>query len=99
MASKGCNFCDKVGTQPITNDRTSFNYSCLEVKKKDDTKLTKKKKATVPSDEVEVYAVSAIVFLVFLFQTNSEIRNKSKDKSTFRPFSNGLFVTIKFFQS
>jgi hypothetical protein len=59
MASKGCNFCDKVGTQPITNDRTSFNYSCLEVKKKDNKKLTKKKKATVPSDELEVYAVSA----------------------------------------
>jgi hypothetical protein len=55
MASKGCNFCDKVGSQPITNDRTSFNYSCLEVKKKDNKKLTKKKKATVPS---EVYAVS-----------------------------------------
>jgi hypothetical protein len=59
MASKGCNFCGKVGTQPITNDRTSFNYSCLEVKKKDNKKLTKKKKATVPSDELEVYAVSA----------------------------------------
>ncbi len=59
MASKGCNFCGKVGSQQITNDRTSFNYSCLEVKKKDDKKLTKKKKATVPSDELEAYAVSA----------------------------------------
>jgi hypothetical protein len=55
MASKGCNFCGKVGCQPITNVRTSFNYSCLEVKKKDDKKLAKKKKGTVPSDELEVY--------------------------------------------
>ena len=55
MASKGCNFCGKVGTQPITNDRTSFNQSCIEVKKKDDKKFNKKKKATVPSDEPEVY--------------------------------------------
>ncbi len=64
MASKGCNFCDKVGTQPITNDRTSFNYSCLKVKKKDDKKFNKKKKATVPSDEPEVYNYVKLLILI-----------------------------------
>jgi hypothetical protein len=54
MPTKGCNFCGKVGSKPITNDRTSCNYSCLEVKKKDDKKFTKKKKATVPLDELKV---------------------------------------------
>ncbi len=44
MASRGCNFCSKVGSQPISNDRASFNYSCLEVKKKDAKR--KKKKVT-----------------------------------------------------
>ena len=41
MASKGCNFCSQVGIQPITNDRTSFNYSCLEVKNKKSNKTDK----------------------------------------------------------
>ncbi len=56
MASKGCNFCGKVGSQPITNDLTNFNYSCLEVKKKDEKKITKKEKATVASNELEVHS-------------------------------------------
>ncbi len=38
MASNGCNFCSKVGSQPISNNQTTFNYSCLEVKKKDKNK-------------------------------------------------------------
>ncbi len=38
VASKGCNFCGKVGMEPISNERTTFNYSCLEVKKKRDYK-------------------------------------------------------------
>ncbi len=59
MASEGCNFCSQVGSQPITNDRTSFKYSCLEVQKKNDKHLTKKKKGAVHSDELEAYAVSA----------------------------------------
>ncbi len=44
MASLGCNFCGMVGSQPISNERTTFNYSCLEVKKKDAKR--KKKKVT-----------------------------------------------------
>jgi hypothetical protein len=32
-----------VGSQPISNDQNSFNYSCLEVKKKDDNQREKKK--------------------------------------------------------
>ena len=47
MASSNCNFCSKVGSQPISNDRTSFNYSCLEVKKKE-----KRKKGEGPEDQV-----------------------------------------------
>jgi hypothetical protein len=46
MASRGCNFCGKVGSQSISNDRTSLNYSCLEVKKR--------KKETLLSEELEV---------------------------------------------
>jgi hypothetical protein len=48
MASNGCNFCTKVGSQPISNDRTSFNYSCLEVKKKD-----KNKRGIGPTDPTD----------------------------------------------
>jgi hypothetical protein len=46
MASNKCNFCDKVGSQPITNHQTIFNYSCLEVKKK--------KKVSLQSEVPEV---------------------------------------------
>jgi hypothetical protein len=52
MASKHCCFCGIVGSQPISNELTSFNYSCLEVKKKDEK--TKKKKDAVPSTDPEV---------------------------------------------
>jgi hypothetical protein len=38
MALNGCNFCGKVGIQPISNERTTFNYSCLEVKNKKSNK-------------------------------------------------------------
>ncbi len=41
MASNGCNFCGKVGIQPISNERTTFNYSCLEVKNKKSNKADK----------------------------------------------------------
>jgi hypothetical protein len=44
VTSNGCNFCHKVGSQQIRNARNSFNYSCLEVKKKDDRKENQKKK-------------------------------------------------------
>jgi hypothetical protein len=49
VTSNGCNFCGKVGSQQISNDRNSFNYSCLEVKKKDEKKENqgKKKKPNV----------------------------------------------------
>ena len=47
MASSNCNFCSKVGSQPISNDRTTFNYTCLEVKKKE-----KRKKGEGPEDQV-----------------------------------------------
>jgi hypothetical protein len=43
-ASNSCNFCDKVGSQQIRNNRNSFNYSCLEVKKKDERKENQGKK-------------------------------------------------------
>jgi hypothetical protein len=49
MASKHCCFCGIVGSQPISNELTSFNYSCLEVKKK-----SKKKKDFALSDDPEV---------------------------------------------
>jgi hypothetical protein len=55
MASINCCFCGIVGSQPISNERTSFNYSCLEVKKKEAKSSTKRKKDTVGSDELEVY--------------------------------------------
>jgi hypothetical protein len=42
MASDYCCFCGIVGSQPFINEQTSFNYSCLEVKKKD-VKSKKKK--------------------------------------------------------
>jgi hypothetical protein len=41
MALNGCNFCGKVGIQPISNERTTFNYSCLEVKNKNLNKANK----------------------------------------------------------
>jgi hypothetical protein len=49
MASKGCNFCGIVGSQPLSNELTSFNYSCLEVKKKD-VKQKKKKDLALSTD-------------------------------------------------
>jgi hypothetical protein len=44
MAASGCNFCGKVGMQPISNDRTTFNYDCLEVKNKKSDKNENQKK-------------------------------------------------------
>jgi hypothetical protein len=41
MALNGCNFCGKVGSQLISNERTTFNYSCLEVKNKNLSKANK----------------------------------------------------------
>jgi hypothetical protein len=41
MALNGCNFCGKVGIQPISNERKTFNYSCLEVKNKKSNKTNK----------------------------------------------------------
>ncbi len=38
MAASGCNFCGKVGSQPISNDQTTFYYDCLEVKNKKSNK-------------------------------------------------------------
>jgi hypothetical protein len=55
MASNNCCFCGIIGSQPISNERTSFNYSCLEVKKKEAKSPTKRKKDTVGTDELEVY--------------------------------------------
>jgi hypothetical protein len=52
MASNNCCFCGIVGSQPISNERTSFNYSCLEVKKKDVKR--KKKNDLAPSTDPEV---------------------------------------------
>jgi len=52
MASNTCCFCGTVGSQPISNELTSFNYSCLEVKKKD--AKSKKKKDKVVSTDPEV---------------------------------------------
>jgi hypothetical protein len=52
MASKHCCFCGTVGSQPISNERTSFNYSCLEVKKKDEKSKKKKDFALVTDPKV-----------------------------------------------
>ncbi len=41
--SNSCNFCGKVGSQLISNDRKGFNYSCLEVQKKDGKKVDQRK--------------------------------------------------------
>jgi hypothetical protein len=41
MAASGCNFCDRVGIQPISNDRATFNYACLEVRNKTETPSAK----------------------------------------------------------
>jgi hypothetical protein len=54
MASNYCCFCSKVGSQPISNERTGFNYSTLEVKKKEGKTSTKRKKERISSDELEV---------------------------------------------
>jgi hypothetical protein len=45
MAASGCKFCDKVGTQPIKTDQTTFNYPCLDVKKKKKNQNTKSSSA------------------------------------------------------
>jgi hypothetical protein len=52
MASNNCCFCGTVGSQPLSNELASFNYSCLEVKKKDEKR--KKKKYFALSDDPEV---------------------------------------------
>ena len=44
MAANGCNFCGKVGIQPISNEPTTFNYDCLEVKNKKSNKNENQKK-------------------------------------------------------
>ncbi len=48
MAATGCNFCGKVGSQPISNVRTTFYYDCLEVKNKKSNK-NENQKITVKS--------------------------------------------------
>jgi hypothetical protein len=48
MASNCC-FCDTVGSQPISNEQTSFNFSFLEVKVKD-VKSKKKKDFALSAD-------------------------------------------------
>jgi hypothetical protein len=49
VTSNGCNFCGKVGNKQINNDRNSFDYSCLEVKKNHEKQEIqgKKKKTNV----------------------------------------------------
>jgi hypothetical protein len=42
MSSNTCYFCGMVGSQPIINEITAFNYNCLEVKKKDTKRRGKK---------------------------------------------------------
>jgi hypothetical protein len=42
MASKRCNFCDRVGSQTLSNNLNCFNYSQLQVNKKDEEKEPKK---------------------------------------------------------
>jgi hypothetical protein len=56
MASNNCNFCGKVGCHPIINERTTFNYNCLEVKnKKSNKKENQKKNAkSLPVEEYQV---------------------------------------------
>jgi hypothetical protein len=56
MALSNCNFCGKVGSQPISNDQTTFNYNCLEVKNKKSNKKENQKK-NAKSQPVEEYQV------------------------------------------
>jgi hypothetical protein len=71
MAASGCNFCGKVGTEPISNDRTTFNYDCLEVKSKKSSK-TENQKKTVKNQSAKGYQVlgskdcQCCVFIFFL---------------------------------
>jgi hypothetical protein len=44
MATSSCNFCGKVGMEPISNDRTTFNHDCLKVKNKKSDKNENQKK-------------------------------------------------------
>jgi hypothetical protein len=62
MDSKGCKFCRKVGSQPIVNKRTMYNYTLLEVKKKEDKKLAKKKKEKPLPDEPQVQLFESALF-------------------------------------
>jgi hypothetical protein len=55
MASNTCCFCGIVGSQPINNELTSFNYSCLEIRKKDVKR--KKKKDFALSTDPEVKSI------------------------------------------
>jgi hypothetical protein len=47
MASNYCCFCGIVGIQPIRNFRPGFNYSTLEVKKKEGKSSSKIKKVRI----------------------------------------------------
>jgi hypothetical protein len=42
--TKGCKFCEKVGSETISNEQTSFNYRCINNKKsnKMETKVAEK---------------------------------------------------------
>jgi hypothetical protein len=68
MDSKGCKFCNKVGSQPMVNKRTMYNYTLLEVKKKEDKKLAKKKKEKPLSDEPQVQLFESALFELATFR-------------------------------
>jgi hypothetical protein len=61
MASNYCCYCGIVGSQPISNERTGFNYSSLEVKKKEGKSSTKRKKERISYDELEVELFQILV--------------------------------------
>jgi hypothetical protein len=69
MATSGCNFCGKVGTQPISNDRTTFNYDCLEVKNKKSNKTENQEKTAKNQSAKgnQVYRSKYCYLCVFLY--------------------------------
>ena len=73
MAASGCNFCGKVGTQPISNDRTTFNYDCLKVKNKKSNKTENQKKTaknqSAKGNQVNIMQILPLLCFYFLWQS------------------------------
>jgi hypothetical protein len=69
MAASGCNLCGKVGTEPISNDRKTFNYDCLEVKNKKSNKTENQKKTAKNQSAKGNQVYISKYFFYFLWQS------------------------------